>query len=274
VPIGEPTTRGNPPAALKGAGRAFGGAVLFATPIFMTMEVWRLGVTIPRVRLALLLFATVVLVVLLVRFFGNVPGRPGWPDVAADAGLAFLMAGLATVVILSAVAVIEPFTDWRAALSVLGLELMPAAVGASYARSQLGQGRRSAPPQRYADELLLMVAGAVVFAANIAPTEEVVLLATRMGPVQAGSVVVLSLVLMHGFVYLVDFKGEHVQTGGPVRSLLTFTVVGYAAALLVSAYLLWTFGRFDGTGAGAIVQQSVVLALPASLGAAAARLVL
>jgi putative integral membrane protein (TIGR02587 family) len=274
MPVGEPTTRGDPPAALKGAGRAFGGAVLFATPIFMTMEVWRLGVTIPRVRLALLLCATVVLVVLLVRFFGNVPGRPGWHDVAADAGLAFVMAALAATVILAALAVMDPFTEWRDALSVLALELLPAAVGASYARSQLGQGRRTEPPQTYRDELLLMAAGAVVFAANIAPTEEVVVLGTRMGPVQAGLVVVLSLALMHGFVYLVDFKGEHLQSGGPVRSLLTFTVVGYAAALLVSAYLLWTFGRFDGIGAGAVVQQSVVLALPASLGAAAARLVL
>ncbi|MGY1836910.1 DUF2391 family protein [Blastococcus sp. SYSU DS0510] len=42
----------------------------------------------------------------------------------------------------------------------------------------------------------------------------------------------------------------------------------------MSAYLLWTLGRFDDTGLLMVVTETVVLALPASLGAAAARLIL
>ena len=45
-------------------------------------------------------------------------------------------------------------------------------------------------------------------------------------------------------------------------------------ALLISAYVLWTFGRFDGMGPFMIIQISVVLAFPAAIGAAAARLIL
>ena len=41
----------------------------------------------------------------------------------------------------------------------------------------------------------------------------------------------------------------------------------------MSAYLLWTFGRFEGDHIGPMV-HSTVLAVPASLGAAAARLTL
>lgn len=70
-----------------------------------------------------------------------------------------------------------------------------------------------------------------------------------------------------------DFKGGATKAGfWPV--FLPFTLVGYALALAVSGYLLWTFGRFDGLGAAQVLTQIVVLALPASIGAAAARLIL
>ena len=45
-------------------------------------------------------------------------------------------------------------------------------------------------------------------------------------------------------------------------------------ALLVSVYVLWTFGRFDGEAYTVHLMQTFVLAFPASLGAAAARLIL
>jgi uncharacterized membrane protein len=51
-------------------------------------------------------------------------------------------------------------------------------------------------------------------------------------------------------------------------------VVGYLIALLVSAYVLWTFGRFEDTAWLIYLRQTVVLGFPAALGAAAARLIL
>ncbi|MGY1713902.1 TIGR02587 family membrane protein [Geodermatophilus sp. SYSU D01106] len=259
---------------LQGTGRALGGALLFASPIFMTMEVWQLGLVVPRYRLALLTLATVVLVLLLTRFFGATTAREGWRGIVTDAGIAVVMAAVAATLVLTALAVLSPLPEWRDALSVLAIELLPAAVGASYARGQLGRTARPSRVTGYADELLLMVAGAVVFSANIAPTEEVVLLAARTGPWHALALVGLSLALMHGFVYSVGFKGQEAPTGGVLRTFVVFTVVGYVLTVAVSAYLLWTFGRLDGTGAGAALTQCVVLALPGSLGAAAARLVL
>lgn len=259
---------------LRGTGRALGGAVLFAMPIFMTQEVWYLGLTIPRYRLALLVVATLVLVGLLVRFFGTTSASADRRGVLADTGIAVAVAAVASALLMTALAVLRPLSDWREALSVIGIEMLPAAVGASFARSQLGQGRERARGSGYPHEILLMVAGAAVFSANIAPTEEIPVLAARAGPWHALVLVVLSLVLMHGFVYAVGFKGQERPTGGPLRTFVVFTVVGYTASLLVAAYLLWTFGRFDGTGPGTVVTESVVLALPGSLGAAAARLIL
>ncbi|WP_116451845.1 TIGR02587 family membrane protein [Blastococcus litoris] len=257
---------------LTGFGRAVGGALLFATPVLMTMEVWRLGLSLDRYRLAALVVGTVLLVIGLARHLGG-PVDSGWRGGLADAGVAFLAAAVAAAVILTALGVLDWLRDWRDATSVLGLEMLPAAVGASYARAQLGE--RSVSPARsgYGHEVFLMVAGAVVFAANLAPTEEIVLLAAWITAWHALAIVGISLGLMHAFVYEVGFGGQE-DDEGPVRAFATFTVVGYALAVGVSAYLLWTLGRFDDTGLVMVVTESVVLALPASLGAAAARLIL
>jgi len=54
---------------------------------------------------------------------------------------------------------------------------------------------------------------------------------------------------------------------------LSETVCAYAASLLVSAVLLWCFGRLDGAGPGPIMGMLVMLTVVASVGAAVARLV-
>lgn len=154
------------------------------------------------------------------------------------------------------------------------MEALPATIGASFARSQLGEGQdASGSDPSYGHELFLMVAGAAVFAANIAPTEEVVLIAAKMTELDALILVAVELALMHAFVYAVGFKGGS-ESPGFAAAFARFTVVGYAIAVLVSSYLLWSFGRFDDTGLLPVAVQTIVLALPASLGAAAARLIL
>lgn len=241
----------------------------------MTMEMWQLGVGMGRVRLALLLLATAAFTVAMESYFGMRSGRTtGITAPAVDAGIAFLV-GLATAtLVLTVLSVIQPARTWDEALSVVAVQALPATVGASFARSQLGGGGAGRSRPTYSQELFLMFAGAVVFSTNIAPTEEVVLLAGMMQPGHGVALVALELVVMHGFVYGVDFAGGSQSAGGFWRVFLLFTVVGYVIALGVSAYLLWTFGRFDGTGLRAAVTETVVLALPASVGAAAARLIL
>ncbi|TFV57732.1 TIGR02587 family membrane protein [Geodermatophilus sp. DF01-2] len=258
---------------MRGLGRALGGAVLFAMPLFLTMEVWRIGLHVERWRLALLLAATVLLVLGLVRELGGASDESGWRSDLADTGIALLMAAVAAAAVLTVLGRMDWLEDWRGATSILAIETLPAAAGASYARSQLGQDSAAATQSGYGHELFLMVAGAAVFAANVAPTEEIVLLAAAATPWHLLATVLLSLVLMHGFVYGAGFKGEE-ESRGFLRSFATFTVAGYVLAFAVAAFLLWILGRFDGTGLGMVLAESVVLALPASVGAAAARLIL
>ena len=56
--------------------------------------------------------------------------------------------------------------------------------------------------------------------------------------------------------------------------VLRFSVAGYALALLTSLLMLWLFGRTDDTSLAFVVSEVVVLGFPASVGAAAARLIL
>lgn len=130
---------------LKGVGRAFGGALLFSMPMLMTMEFWRLAVSIPRWRLALLVVVTVALAVVLAHYFGFAHRKhAGFREAAVDAGVAVLVGFVAAAVVLTILSVARPLDEWRDAVSVVAIEALPATIGASFARS--GRDRRT-PPQ-------------------------------------------------------------------------------------------------------------------------------
>ena len=102
-----------------------------------------------------------------------------------------------------------------------------------------------------------------------------ILISYLMTPWHSVALVVVSVILMHGFVFALDFRGGHGRGDVPWWSdLLRFTLVGYVLALAVSLYVLWTFGRTDGAAPATVVMATAVLAFPAAIGAAAARLIL
>jgi hypothetical protein len=63
------------------------------------------------------------------------------------------------------------------------------------------------------------------------------------------------------------------STGATFGStLLHYSVAGYAIAVLVSLYVLWTFGRTEGVSLFDGAKMVAVLGFPAAIGAALARL--
>ena len=121
-----------------------------------------------------------------------------------------------------------------------------------------------------------MAAGALFLAFNVAPTEEIILIAHQMTVWHSMALVLASLLIMHAFVYALEFQGTaSLPPGTPFWSVfLRFTIVGYAVALLTSLYMLWTFGRTEGLAFHQAISVLVVLGFPAAVGAAAARLIL
>ena len=116
-----------------------------------------------------------------------------------------------------------------------------------------------------------MGAGALFLAFNVAPTEEMLLIGFRMSAWHAIVLVLASLAALHVLVFTVGFAGQH-DSESHLRAFAHFTLAGYGLALLVSLYVLWTFGRLDG-GLSEAVRAVVVLGFPAAIGAAIARLV-
>lgn len=135
-----------------------------------------------------------------------------------------------------------------------------------------GQERRA---KGFRGAMFLMAVGAVFLAFNVAPTEEMVLISRLMGPVHAIVLMAASILALHLLVYALGFPGEarRREAGGFVQTLVTYTLPGYAIALIISVYCLWTFGRLEGVALHEQASMAVVLGFPASLGAATARLV-
>jgi putative integral membrane protein (TIGR02587 family) len=262
---------------LVGLSRAVAGALIFSLPILMTMEMWELGVSIAPGRLALLTASTVPLLVGLSYYVGF-EETSGPLDDVLDALAAYGVAFVTSAAILYLFEVIRPGMPARDYVGRIALQAVPASIGALLAQSELGHRgdeQRTREPG-YPGQLFFMLVGALFLSFNVAPTEEVQLIAYQMSDWHTLALVVLSLLIMHGFVYGVEFSGTPAAApGAPGWWLFArFTVVGYALALGVAAYVLWIFGRTAGLSFHHWLTVAVVLAFPGAIGAASARLIL
>ena len=265
-----------------GVARAVGGALIFSLPGLMTMEMWSLGLHMERERLALLLLLNVPLLVGLSHFSGFEETFDALSDVL-DAFVAYAVAFVTAAAVLALLGVLGGSTSLDEIAGQLAIQAVPGSMGALLAQSMLGpasegeeEDQPAKRPSSYWSQLFLMGVGALFLAFNVAPTEEMVLLAYMMSPWHVAALALVSLGAMHAFVYAVEFSGqEEFPEGTPWWSVfLRFTVVGYAIALAIAAYVLWTFGRHDGSGLHESVATVLVLGFPAAIGAAAARLLL
>lgn len=265
-------------AFMRGLGRAFAGALIFALPMLMTMEMWRLGFYMDPLRLALLLILTLPTLVGLSRFGGMRPTARLRDDVA-DALVVLLVAALAATATLYIFGILTPGMSAREMIGKIALQTVPGSFGAMLARSQLGgepEGEREKQAPTYWGELFLMGAGALFLSFNMAPTEEMVLIAYKMSAWQSAALALVSLGLMHAFVYGLDFRGGSARPARvPAWSVFArLTLVGYVIVLGVSLFTLWVFSRADGAGLQEIISAAIVLGFPGAIGAASARLLL
>ncbi len=270
---------------VTGIARAFAGAVLFSLPLLMTMEMWWLGSALPPGRIALFLGVAFPLLVGLSYIAGFEPTFRLRDD-ALDATIALGLGWAAGASVLALLGLVRPGMPPAEWVGRVALQSVPAAIGAMMSRSQLRDDGARATAQAkeerkrrassHALELFTMGVGALFLALTVAPTEEILMLGHTMSPWQLVALIAASLVTMHAFAYALDFRGQAgVPEGTRQWSLaLRYTVPGYALALGLSLYVLWTFGRADALSAGSLLAITVVLGFPAAFGAAAARLIL
>jgi putative integral membrane protein (TIGR02587 family) len=264
--------------SLREYARGIGGGFLFSLPLLYTMEVWWTGLTVSPARLLAGVVATFLLLCAYNAFAGlrhDTEPLEILIDSVEELGLGLAIGAL--VLLLLA----RPQT--AGIMEILGqivLEGLFVAIGVSVGTAQLGgdNTHRDGPQGRHntlAAELTLALCGTVLIAANVAPTDEILHLGVSMGTWQLLGVMALSLMIAGVLLYYSNFRGS--ARFADVRgafAVIFGSVTTYAVALSGSAAMLWFFGRFDDHTLVVGLSQVVLLGFPATLGAAAGRLLL
>jgi putative integral membrane protein (TIGR02587 family) len=261
-------------------GRAFAGALIFSISLLMTMETWWLGFYMNRWRLLLFVLVNMALLIGLAYYRGFRKDF-GLRSAIIDAFVGYAVGVTTGAVFLTLFGVIEWGMPADEIVGKVALQSISSSIGALLARSQLGGDSKEpeedqGKSQQYWAELFLMVIGALFVGYTVAPTEEIPLITYQMTAWHGIAAVLISLFIMHAFVYQVEFRGQESMPEDRTQwaVFLHFTVVGYLLVFLTSLYILWTFGRMDGAAWTIFLHHGVVLSVPGALGAAAARLIL
>ena len=256
--------------------RDFGGAIIFSLPLLMTMEMWWLGFYMDRFRLALFLVFAFAMVMGLSYFEG---GEETFKIEVLDAFTACAIGYVVASAMLLLFGIIKPGMSADELIGKIALHAVPCSIGAILARRQLGSEETHKEQRRvgqYGGKIFLMAVGAIFLAFQLAPTEEMVLIGYQITGWHAVALAIVSLCIMQAFLYSIESRGRQSTFSADFfwGVFMRFTVVGYAVVLLLSLYVLWTFGRLDGAALSEAMISILVLGFPAAVGASAARLIL
>lgn len=265
---------------LKDTGRGIAGALIFGTPFLLTMETWWLGWTLPPWLLLSTAFGAVLLVFTLAWFAGfRKSEEQGGPQTVmrwiTETFEIVLESLLAAYIVLTLYGVV----DWNDPLLVVAriglIEIIALALGAAVANKILSSDGDGAETRPFMQKVALFGLGALFFVLHIATTDEMDLLAAHAGWVRLAAVLAVSLFLAHMVLFELEFRGQEGRSGN--RSHLYLWGEGFLVlfvALLVSFLTLAGLGQFLGQPHEVWVQMTIVLALPATIGASAARVVI
>jgi putative integral membrane protein (TIGR02587 family) len=264
------------------------GGFLFGIPLLYTMEFWFIGPKISMAHalvLVVLAFAISLVFVATIGFRENDP--PGWREILAETIDAMGISIVVTVVTLFMLGKVDFTTSLDIALGRIAIELLPVSLGVAIANHILPrqEDRQGQEEDRQAGkpintsattrELVASGGGALLLSLNIAPTDEVAVLAAELNELQLVALMVFSLLVSYVIVFQAGFRNQQArrESTGALQNPLTETIVAYIIALFVCGATLWIVGALSPhTAIGTILSMTVVLAFPGALGAAAGRL--
>ena len=264
--------------------RGITGGLLFAIPLLYTSEVWKAGAILHPIRILLGVAATFGILLLYNRFAG-LREDASMREVAIDSVEEM---GLGIVISAAVLWMTGQINDTMGLPEITGkvvLEAMTVAIGVSVGTAQLGGqcdgdegvAGGSGSEGGYSGQTAISFCGAVLFAANIAPTAEVQRIAAESHPFRiillaCGSIVATAVVLHYA-----DLRGSQQiakDSGDSIFRKVRAVITTYAAALTASAACLFLFGNLDGEPWPIKWAMIVITGVPAALGASAGRFIL
>lgn len=274
------------PESLREYGRGAAGGLIFALPLLFTMELWNTGLTTDPGKLALYVAFTFGLLVLYNRYAG-LRSDATYGEVLIDSTEELGLGLLLSAGFLWMLGRIGIDNTWYEITSRVVTQGMTLAIGISVGTAQLGaddseeeggmdEGTSGGgSTYDYLGQSAIALCGAVLFAANIAPTDEVGVLAREASAGKLAAILLASLLTGTGVLYFAEFRGskKHLPERGwfwITRELIT----AYAASLTASACMIYFFGTFPAATPVQFVAGMIVVSFPAMLGASAGRLLL
>lgn len=274
--------------SLREYGRGLAGGLIFSLPLLYTMEMWAVGsLARPERLLAYLIF--VFLLLLGYNRYAGLRHDAGWAEVAIDSVEELGLGVITSAALLFLIGRVGPESTFAEAFGRIITEAGVVAIGFSIGTAQLGaedegesgmgtgqrRGKNEHEIVHFGGQLVITLCGAVLFAANVAPTEEILIIAIETPAARLLGVAALSLLIGALILYFTNFASASryspIETHGQA---IRGTIITYAVALVASAFILWFFGRFDDQAIEVCIGQIIVLGLPATLGASAGRLLL
>ena len=261
--------------------RAAVGGLFVGLPLLWTLEMWEHGATQRPLNL-LLLFGLGFAIVVGFNAVSGFRRERTWVEILVDAVQGMGLSIVVAAAMLYVLGRLQPELGLPTVVGRIGLLSIPVAFGTALAATVLsepeeGGGREPVGP---IGRLFVAAGGALYFALNVAPTDEVRILGSEADVPLLLVVIVASLVISLAIVFVVELPGgrggsiANSRGDGPIDHPLGETVAAYAIALLVSLVLIVSFGQSDGLGLRALAGYVVMLATLASFGSAAARLLI
>lgn len=288
--------------------RGVSGGFLFGIPLLYTMEVWWLGSVVQPQRMIVALVTTFVVVLLLNRMAGfRRSDDVSFIDAAIDSIEALAIGLVCVALMLLLLGEITFDTPLDENLGKIIFESVPFAIGVALANQFLYQGGKQDEQQEQSgdqsgqqsdqaeisqqsdqaetsqqdqlrgtlSDIGATLVGATIIAFNIAPTDEIPMLAAATSPLWLLLIIVASLVISYGIVFEANFSDQQQrrQQQGIFQSPLSETVASYLVSIFAAAFMLWFFEQLSFNDPWRMwLDHIVLLGLPATIGGAAGRL--
>lgn len=272
--------------------RGLSGGFLIGIPLLFTMETWWIGKTATMPRTLLFVGIAYLVNLLFIVFAGFRRQEAGSRRPLGDAAEATALALVVSAVSLILLDQLERDQPLNVTLGLIAVDAMPVAFGISVANHLLGRDRSRADPgederkdaspeqARHGPRALLVdvgasFAGALFLSFNIAPTEEIPMLASELPTMSLALIIAFSLLVSYAIVFAAGFVGQtrRLQSTGLFQRPATETAIAYVTALVACVAMLWVFEQITFDMHWTVIYAYVViLGLPASIGAAAGRL--
>ena len=263
--------------------RAFSGAYIFGVPLLFTMEMWWIGEFGDRWKLLAFLGVGFVSNLALNYAAGFKRGTTFRSTIvqAVETMAVGIVAATATLLVLNRIRPGEPLDS---VMGMIVIQAVPLSIGAAVANEVFGrrgekrrEGNSEGPQLTKWQELFSDVGataiGGIFVGFSIAPTEEIPMLAAGLDHLHLALLVGFSLLLSYGIVFESGFDGG--QPEGPFQRPITETTLAYVVSLLVAVVSLFLFNQVEsGDPVRSVIEQTLVLGLPMTIGGAAGRLVI